>query len=68
MVARAGAGPPPTPFKELTAEGLANAILEALKPETLQRARELGERSMYFSEQSVSFFVHLCEFQKYNLP
>lgn len=44
MVARAGAGPSPIPYKELTAEGLANAILEALKPETLERARELGER------------------------
>jgi hypothetical protein len=44
MVVRAGAGPSPIPYKELTAEGLANAILEALKPETLERARELGER------------------------
>ena len=44
MVARAGAGPSPIPYKELTAEGLANAILEALKDETLERARELGER------------------------
>jgi hypothetical protein len=44
MVARAGAGPSPIPFKELTAEGLANAILTALKPETLERAKELGER------------------------
>lgn len=43
MVARAGAGPAPIPYKELTAEGLANAILEALKPETLERAKELGE-------------------------
>jgi hypothetical protein len=44
MVARAGAGPSPIPYKHLTAEGLANAILEALKPETLERARELGAR------------------------
>ncbi|KIW96931.1 uncharacterized protein Z519_02322 [Cladophialophora bantiana CBS 173.52] len=44
MVARAGAGPTPIPSKELTADRLANAILEALKPETLERARELGER------------------------
>jgi hypothetical protein len=44
MVARAGAGPSPIPFKDLTAEGLANAILTALKPETLERAKELGER------------------------
>ena len=44
MVAHAGAGPSPIPYKELTAEGLANAILEALKPGTLERARDLGER------------------------
>jgi hypothetical protein len=44
MIARAGAGPSPIPFKELTADGLASAIIEALKPETLERAKELGER------------------------
>ena len=44
MIERAGAGPTPIPFKELTAEGLANAILQALKPETLERAKELGAR------------------------
>jgi hypothetical protein len=44
MVARAGAGPSPIPYKELTADGLANAIIQALKPETLERAKELGER------------------------
>ena len=44
MIARAGAGSSPIPYKELTAEGLANAILEGLKPETLERAKELGER------------------------
>jgi UDP:flavonoid glycosyltransferase YjiC (YdhE family) len=44
MVARAGAGPLPIPFKELTADKLAAAILEALKPETSERAKELGEK------------------------
>ena len=44
MIARAGAGPPPVPYKELTADRLANAILHALKPETLERAGELGQR------------------------
>ncbi|KAJ9622953.1 hypothetical protein H2204_011297 [Knufia peltigerae] len=44
MVARAGAGPTPIPAKELTADRLADAILEALKPATLERARELGDR------------------------
>lgn len=43
MVARAGAGPSPIPFKELKAETLAASILEALKPETLERAKALGE-------------------------
>ena len=44
MVARAGAGPSPIPNKQLTAEKLAAAILEALKPTMLQRAQELGTR------------------------
>jgi UDP:flavonoid glycosyltransferase YjiC (YdhE family) len=44
MVARAGAGPSPIPYKDLTADGLAEAISMALKPETLERAKELGER------------------------
>jgi hypothetical protein len=44
MVARAGAGPSPIPFKELTAQGLADGIIYALKPETLERAKELGDR------------------------
>jgi UDP:flavonoid glycosyltransferase YjiC (YdhE family) len=44
MVARAGAGPSPVPYKELTADALAEAITFALKPETLERAKELGER------------------------
>ncbi|EMD87038.1 glycosyltransferase family 1 protein [Bipolaris maydis ATCC 48331] len=44
MVARAGAGPDPIPYKDLTAEKLAAAILEALKPETLDRAQELCDK------------------------
>lgn len=42
MVARAGAGPPPIPYKQLTAEKLAAALLEALKPETKAKAQEYG--------------------------
>jgi hypothetical protein len=42
MVARAGAGPLPIPYKQLTADKLAAALIEALKPETLERAKELG--------------------------
>ncbi|KAL2063252.1 hypothetical protein VTL71DRAFT_5057 [Oculimacula yallundae] len=44
MVARAGAGPVPIPYKQLTADKLAAALTEALKPETLERAKELGAR------------------------
>ncbi|KAH7394543.1 hypothetical protein BKA66DRAFT_303361 [Pyrenochaeta sp. MPI-SDFR-AT-0127] len=41
MVSRAGAGPDPIPYKDLTAEKLAGAINEALKPESLDKAQEL---------------------------
>lgn len=44
MVAKAGAGPLPVSSKHLTAENLAAAILEALKPSVLERAHELGEK------------------------
>lgn len=42
MVAKAGAGPWPVPYKQLTSEKLAAAIAEALQPEALQRAQKLG--------------------------
>ncbi|KAH0593360.1 hypothetical protein MHUMG1_08816 [Metarhizium humberi] len=44
MVARAGAGPPPIPFKQLTAENLASAILMAIEPETVEAAKVLGQK------------------------
>lgn len=44
MVARAGAGPMPIHHKQLTADKLADAILKALEPETLERAKELGNK------------------------
>lgn len=44
MVARAGAGPTPIPHKRLTADNLAEAITEALKPSSLERAKELAEK------------------------
>ncbi|KAH0559844.1 hypothetical protein GP486_003641 [Trichoglossum hirsutum] len=44
MVAKAGAGPTPIPYKNLTADGLAASILGALKPAVLERASELGSR------------------------
>ncbi|QSZ29661.1 hypothetical protein DSL72_004177 [Monilinia vaccinii-corymbosi] len=44
MTARAGAGPLPIPYKQLTAGKLAAAISDALKPETLAKAQELGAK------------------------
>jgi UDP:flavonoid glycosyltransferase YjiC (YdhE family) len=44
MVAKAGAGPLPIPNKQLTAANLAEAIIQALSPTTLERAQELGAR------------------------
>ncbi|KAF2182548.1 glycosyltransferase family 1 protein [Zopfia rhizophila CBS 207.26] len=41
MTAKAGAGPLPIPYKDLTSDKLAEAIQEALKPESLERAQEL---------------------------
>lgn len=44
MVARANAGPEPIPYKELTAEKLADAIKFCLKPDTIEQAKVLGEK------------------------
>lgn len=44
MVAKAGAGPQPMPFRNLTAERLAAQILDALKPEVSTRAHDLKVR------------------------
>lgn len=44
MVAKAGAGPEPVPFKKLTAEILAQSIDMALSPDTQGRAQELGAK------------------------
>lgn len=44
IVSQAGAGPPPVPIAELTAETLAAAIRHALRPEVEARAAALGER------------------------
>lgn len=44
MIARAGAGPEPIPHKSLTAENLAEAILKALEPASLERAQELADK------------------------
>ncbi|OCT51454.1 sterol 3beta-glucosyltransferase [Cladophialophora carrionii] len=44
MTARAGAGPVPVAYKNLNADKLAQSILEALKPESLDRAKELSAK------------------------
>jgi hypothetical protein len=44
MVARAGAGPSPIRYKDLTAEKLASQIIQALKPQVQDRAKELSDR------------------------
>ncbi|KAI4220457.1 MAG: hypothetical protein LQ349_008081 [Xanthoria aureola] len=43
MVAKAGAGPWPTAYKQLTSGKLAASILEALNPDVLDRAGKLGQ-------------------------
>ncbi|KAJ5496979.1 UDP-glucose sterol transferase [Penicillium fimorum] len=42
MIARAGAGPSPIPFKRLTADNLSEAINAALTPKVLESASGLG--------------------------
>jgi len=44
MIANAGAGPKPIPYKRLTAEALAGAITEALQPVMLERAIQMGDK------------------------
>ncbi|KAI1669637.1 glucosyl/glucuronosyl transferase [Pyrenophora tritici-repentis] len=44
MVARAGAGPDPISYKQLTADKLADAINFCLRPESLENAKQLASR------------------------
>jgi hypothetical protein len=44
MIAKAGAGPGPLQFKELTSESLTEAIAFALRPETNEAAKELASK------------------------
>ena len=44
MIARAKAGPEPIPYKDLTAEKLAEAIKFCLESHTQERAQELGQK------------------------
>lgn len=67
MTAKAGAGPEPIPYKDLTAEKLAGAITEALKPESLERAQHLAslisrEEGAHNGAQS---FHQMLEYDKF---
>jgi UDP:flavonoid glycosyltransferase YjiC (YdhE family) len=44
IVAKAGAGPPPVPYKKLTATDLAAAISTALEPLTKTNAEDIGKK------------------------
>ncbi|KAK6612993.1 glycosyltransferase family 28 domain-containing protein [Botrytis cinerea] len=58
----AAAGPLPIPYKQLTADKLAAAITDALKPETLAKAQELGaniKEEKGTEEGGKSFHDHL---------
>ena len=65
MIAKAGAGPQPIPNNTLTPENLASAIKEALKPSTLERAKELGARiaSEEGSEAGAKAFHSTLDFE-----
>ncbi|KAL4864883.1 hypothetical protein BDV12DRAFT_200697 [Aspergillus spectabilis] len=62
IVARAGAGPEPIPYKRLTTEKLAAGINKALEKDTLKKAGEIGENMR--AEEGVrnavcSFYHHI---------
>lgn len=62
MVAKAGAGPQPIPYKELTAEKLADAIKFALEPATSEKAASLAamiEAEHGADDGAISFQNHL---------
>jgi len=62
MIHRAGAGPAPIPYRQLTAHKLGAAITEALKPGTLVKAQELGARIIQENGTEIgakSFHDHL---------
>lgn len=44
MISRAGAGPDPLPFRQMTAESLAASILFALKPEVQMAVQEMAQQ------------------------
>ncbi|OKL63887.1 hypothetical protein UA08_00989 [Talaromyces atroroseus] len=61
MVAKAGAGPKPIPYKQLTAEKLATAISQALEPTTSEKAALLA--GIIEAERGTD--VGACSFQSH---
>lgn len=62
VVARAGAGPAPIPYRQLTAEKLADAIKEALTSGIQERSRQIGDKMQHESgsrDGARSFHGHL---------
>ncbi|OAQ97272.1 hypothetical protein LLEC1_02010 [Akanthomyces lecanii] len=62
MIARANAGPEPVPYKELTAERLAEALKMCIEPDTLEQAKILGQKireEKGTDEGGYSFHKHL---------
>jgi UDP:flavonoid glycosyltransferase YjiC (YdhE family) len=63
MIAKAGAGPEPIPYKSLTADRLADAIMTALKPSSLAAAERLADKigSEHGIETTVNDFHRALE-------
>lgn len=62
MIARAGAGPDPIPYKDLTVEKLAAAIKKCIEPGTVEQAKVLGQKireEKGTDEGGYSFHKHL---------
>ncbi|EJP69585.1 Glycosyl transferase, family 28 [Beauveria bassiana ARSEF 2860] len=62
MIARSGAGPDPVPYKDLTAEKLAEAIKMCIEPGTMEQAKVLGQKireEKGTDEGGYSFHKHL---------
>ncbi|RVX67242.1 hypothetical protein B0A52_09279 [Exophiala mesophila] len=73
MTARAGAGPVPIAYKHLTADKLAESILDALKPQSLERAKDLSikikaEDGTEAGAQSFHNQLHLSDLRCSLLP
>ncbi|TKA62206.1 hypothetical protein B0A49_10766 [Cryomyces minteri] len=62
VIARAGAGPAPIAYKDLTAELLAEQLRTALGPEALTKARELGARmSLEEGAETGAGLIHMAD-------